>query len=254
MSISGNKLLNLVDAERDVRPYQVVGNALLERIRAGEFRASGKLPPERELAEAYEVGRAVIRDALVMLEVKGLIQSRQGSGIYITLKAYDSQPVVPSGKVAPAGGPLELLSARQLIESQIARQAAIHATDTDIERIEGAFALHNAAPDTQPRDELDQAFHVAIALATQNPELAVVVAQLWERRQHHTFWTGHNIRLNTFQHDERWAEDHNRIVDAIRRHDGDAAYVAMWQHIENVKQFFVDNATPQAGRRSLKRK
>ncbi|MBP2159160.1 MULTISPECIES: FadR/GntR family transcriptional regulator [Asticcacaulis] len=254
MPILGNKLLNLIDADKDARPYQIVGNALLERIRAGEFRASGKLPPERELAEAYDVGRAVIRDALVMLEVKGLIQSRQGSGIYITLKAYDSQPAVSSGKMAPAGGPLELLSARQLIESQIARQAAIHATETDIQRIEDAFALHNTAPDTQPRDELDRAFHIAIALATQNPELAVVVAQLWERRQHHTFWTGHNIRLNTFQHCERWAEDHHRIVEGIRRHDGDAAYVAMWQHIENVKQFFMGNATPQADRRGMKRK
>ena len=227
--------------DKDVRAYQGVGNSLLERIRSGEFRAMGKLPPERELAELYNVGRAVIRDALVMLEVKGLIQSRQGSGIYITRQAYEPEPSVAVEPVptqfwdnlTPAG-PFELLEARQWIESQIARQAALRATPDDIAAIEEAADDHRRARLGPAKENLDFVFHMTIAKATQNPEMVGVASFIWKRRENNPLWKV-LVRDNEYGVKDYWADDHARIVGAIRHRDGDAAFVAAWQHIENVK-------------------
>jgi GntR family uxuAB operon transcriptional repressor len=240
-----------IDTDKDVRAYQVVGNALLERIRAGEFRASGKLPPERELAEIYGVGRAVIRDALVMLEVKGLIQSRQGSGIYITRRAYQIEPnesanpahTQPWDNLPPAGR-FELLQARQWLESHMARLAATNATDDDLVTIEQAYDEHRRAYFGEPKESLDMIFHLSIARATHNPELVSLVNQLWLRRESNPVWKNVYVPAAEMQLRDRWVLDHGRLVDALRRRDGDAAYVAMWQHVENVKTFVMAMDSP----------
>ncbi len=243
MASSGDVFTAKGEPEKEVRAYQSVGNSLLDRIRTGEFRASGKLPTERELAEVYGVGRAVVRDALVMLEVKGLVQSRQGSGIYITRKAYEIDPAEeaeiktrPSWEALPTGGPFELISAQQWLQSHLARLAAIEVTEGDLLHIQQAYDDYCKAGFPDARESLELHLYMAIASATQNNELAVVVGQLWMRRNNDPFWKAANLRLYDAQNRERWVQDHARIVSAIRNHDGDGAYVAMWQHLENVKQ------------------
>jgi len=243
MASSGDTFTARPDADKEVRAYQSVGNSLLDRIRTGEFRATGKLPTERELAEVYGVGRAVVRDALVMLEVKGLVQSRQGSGIYITRKAYEIDPAEnaevrtrPAWETLPSGGPIELILAQQFLESHIARLAAIHVSDDDLILIQQAFDDYCKAGFTDARESLELHFHMAVAHATQNAELVVVVGQLWMRRDNNPFWKTARLRLHDAQNRDQWVQDHARLIVAIRSRDGDSAYVAMWQHIENVKQ------------------
>jgi GntR family uxuAB operon transcriptional repressor len=256
------------DTDKEVRAYQSVGNSLLDRIRTGEFRAIGKLPTERELAEVYGVGRAVIRDALVMLEVKGLVQSRQGSGIYITRKAYEIEPAAAAaaGKATqpwdnlPSSGPFELVSARQWLESHMARLAAVNATDDDVANIEQAYEDHRNATVPETREHLDMLFHMAIARATQNSELVVVIGQLWLRRESNPLWQRASFRLHDSQYILRLSEDYGRLVEAFRHRDGDAAYVAMWQQIENIKRLLAtsegfekaDGRAKPAPRRRLK--
>jgi GntR family uxuAB operon transcriptional repressor len=255
------------DVDKEVRAYQTIGNSLLDRIRTGEFRAIGKLPTERELAEVYGVGRAVIRDALVMLEVKGLVQSRQGSGIYITRKAYEIDPV-KSGDVKgsppwdkiPSAGPFELLLARQWLESHIARLAATQASDEDLILVQQAYDDYRKANFGEARDSLDVLFHMAVARATQNAELVVIVGQLWMRRDNNPFWKTATARIHDPQNRQQWDHDYRRLIEALRRRDGDGAYVAMWQHIEHLKLFlsssegFDDSqkAARPASRRKLK--
>ncbi len=232
--------------DTDQRTYQVVGNSLLERIQKGEFRLVGKLPPHRELAEAYGVGRAVIGDALVMLEVKGFIQSRHGSGIYITRRAYEVEalepvtvPTNPLWDNLPPAGPFEVLQARQWIESQVARLAAINATEQNLVAIEQAYNDHCETPPGAARENYDRIFHLALASATQNPELVGVVGHLWQRRDNNPLWQNVRSRDVDLLVRDRWVKDHGLILDAMRRRDGEGAYVAMWQHIENVKNLIL---------------
>ncbi|MDC7684605.1 FCD domain-containing protein [Asticcacaulis sp. BYS171W] len=237
--------------DRDRRFYQVIGESLSERIRAGEFSLGGRLPPERELAEAYNVGRTVIRDALVMLEVKGLVEIRQGSGIYVTRRAYEAvAPEDVTIEMRPPAGPFELLQARQWLESHMARLAALNATEADLAAIREACEDHRTAAWGEAKESMDIRFHMAIARAAQNSELTALVAQLWHRRDHNPMWRSLHGRIRDTTYRQRWVRDHEAIVAALTRRDPEAAYVAMWSHIENVKNFLMnaadveDDATP----------
>ncbi|EGF89402.1 uxu operon transcriptional regulator [Asticcacaulis biprosthecium C19] len=247
---------NNLRADKERRAYHDVGNDLIRRIRTGEFGSSGRLPTERDLAQWYEVGRTVIRDALVMLEVKGLVEPRQGSGIYITKRAYEAAPdaVRMETPSLPPAGPFELLQARQWLESHIARLAAVNATAEDMEIIEKAAHNHSRAHYGEPKENYDIQFHMAIAQATQNSELALLVSQLWHRRDDNPLWRSLNEHIKDAHYRDRWVNDHELIVEALRRRDGDAAFVAMWTHIENVKSFLLASNALDDTRPASKRK
>ncbi|MFT3996470.1 MAG: FCD domain-containing protein [Asticcacaulis sp.] len=224
---------------RERRFYQVIGEALAGRIAAGEFSLNGRLPPERELAESYNVSRAVVRDALVMLEVQGLVEVRQGSGVYVTRQAYAavSRDLDTAPDQRPPAGPFELLQARQWLESHMARLAAMNATDADLTAINDAFEDHSRAAWGEARESMDIRFHMAIARATQNSELAALVEGLWHRRDNNPMWRRLHDRIRDTTYRQRWVRDHEAVNLALQRRDPDAAYVAMWTHIENVKTF-----------------
>lgn len=253
---------NVRAGHKERRAYHYVGQDLIRRIRTGEFAHSGRLPPERDLAQWYEVGRTVIRDALVMLEVKDLVEPRQGSGIYITKRAYeatvpdDLRAEIPAlWEALPPAGPFELLQARQWLESHIARLAAVNATAEDMEIIERASDNHSRASYGEPKENYDIQFHMAIAHATQNSELALLVSQLWHRRDDNPLWRSLHGHIKDTHYRDRWTHDHDLIVEALRRRDGDAAFAAMWNHIENVKSFLLssnalDEAIPASKRKT----
>jgi GntR family uxuAB operon transcriptional repressor len=239
-------------AVRERRAYQDVGDHLIRRILDDEFASTGRLPTERDLAQWYEVGRTVIRDALIMLEVKGLVEPRQGSGIYITKRAYEAAVAEDVRADMPAAGPFELLQARQWLESHIARLAAHNAGPRDMEVIEKAYEDHRRARYGEPKENYDIRFHMAIAQATQNTELALLVSQLRHRRDNNPLWRSLHEHIKDTHYRDRWVHDHDLIVDALRRRDGEAAFVAMWNHIENVKAFLTASnalAEEPAGKR-----
>lgn len=91
-----------------------------------------RLPPEREIAERLNVTRTVVREALIMLEIKGLVEVRRGAGIYVLDSAADDEIEGAEVNHCNDAGPFELLQARQLLESNIAEFAALQATREDI--------------------------------------------------------------------------------------------------------------------------
>ena len=109
------------EAWKGERSYRELAEKVVELVREGEFPPGTRLPSERALAERFAVSRTAVREAIIALEVQGLVEVRMGSGIYIAAGANDGRPGVglPSGP-----GPIEALRARCLIESEIAAQAA----------------------------------------------------------------------------------------------------------------------------------
>jgi GntR family uxuAB operon transcriptional repressor len=245
VSVTRNYRVDMTTApDKDRRFYQTVGQALIERIMAGEFNAVERLPSERELAASYDVGRAVIRDALVMLEVKGIVEVRQGSGIYVTRRAWEAQALkltdIPPSQITevmPAAGPFELLQARQWLESHIARLAAANATELDLKAIAEAYEDHQRAPYGEVKEGMDVRFHLSIARATQNAEMVAVVQQLRKGRENNPLWTRLSERIRDPHYRDRWVKDHSNLLDALMRKDPEGAYVAMWNHIENVRAY-----------------
>ncbi|MFP1132423.1 FadR/GntR family transcriptional regulator [Asticcacaulis sp. W401b] len=234
--------------QRDLRAYQVIGQSLLQRIRSGEFHATGKLPTERELAEVYSVGRAVIRDALVMLEVKGLVQSRQGSGIYITKTAYaegwpERKEEFADHPLSEAPAPkwLDILHAQQCLESHIAKQAALAGADgLWLEDLIERLRLTASAPELH---RLNGQWHSALAQASRNTELLWLSQQMWERRAQASVAHLANDAPPFVALRNLCAGDHKRTLEAVRKGDSDRAYYAMWHHFENLKTLYKSETT-----------
>lgn len=222
------------------RPYQEVGALIRDLIVQTPYNPGDRLPPEREIAEMLDVTRTVVREALIMLEINGLVEVRRGAGIYV-LDCSAKEDVVESADSHHCNdaGPFELLQARQLLESNIAEFAALQATREDIIKMRQALQLEerelaSSAPGSS--ESGDMQFHLAIAEATHNSMLVELFRQSWQWRENNPMWIQLHRHLGDTHYRQEWLVDHKRILAALIKKDARAAKIAMWQHLENVKR------------------
>lgn len=212
------------------RLYRLIAEQLRTLIRTGEFAVGSRLPAERELAKQLGVSRPSVREALIALEVEQVIEVRTGSGIYV-LKPKARQPSRKKASVAE-WGPLELMRARELVESEVAALAARNAKKADIQLICNALQQmrDEVAQGKIPRDG-DEAFHNAIAQACGNDVLRDTIHGYWQAR-HGTL----SERLGDYFEDQKsWDAallEHAAVLDAIRARNAGAARSAMQRHLK----------------------
>lgn len=219
------------------RPYQEVGEMLRNMITQKQVAVGERLPPERELAQQLNVTRTLVREALIMLELEGLIEVRRGAGIYVINDTPVSRALAHSA--SNDAGPFEMLQARQLLESNIAEFAALQATREDIVKMRQALALEErelAQATVDQSEDGDRNFHLAIAEATHNSMLVELFKQSWQWREDNVMWSQLHRHLVDSDYRRQWLEDHKKILAALIKKDARAAKQAMWQHLENVKQ------------------
>jgi GntR family transcriptional repressor for pyruvate dehydrogenase complex len=118
------------------RLYRQIADQIRGLIRSGEFSAGARLPPERDLAKQLGVSRPSVREALIALEVEGLVEVRIGSGIYVLAPGGVGDLDAANDS---ASGPFELLRARYVIESECAALAAKSAKKSQVTAIEVAL-------------------------------------------------------------------------------------------------------------------
>src|SRR6516164_4645395 len=118
------------------RLYRQIADQIRGLIRSGEYAAGARLPPERDLAKQLGVSRPSVREALIALEVEGMVEVRIGSGIYVLAGGSEHPRTEPEA----AAGPFELLRARYVIESECAALAAKSAKKTQLQAIADALA------------------------------------------------------------------------------------------------------------------
>lgn len=211
------------------RLYSAVAGRIAERIAAGEFAVGQRLPSERDLATSYKVSRPTMREAIIALEVDGLIEVKQGSGIYVIAVN------LRNGKAGFAGvGPFELLEARRAVESEAAALAAARASEEDLAQIAALLErMSTLADDYVAAEVVDRQFHVQIARASQNSALLSAVESLWEARlqspqqkllseKAHTAGIGPRI------------EEHEAILEGLRARVPGRARNAMRDHLNRV--------------------
>jgi DNA-binding FadR family transcriptional regulator len=226
------------------RLYRQIADQIRELIRAGEFVAGARLPPERDLAKQLGVSRPSVREALIALEVEGLVEVRIGSGIYVLgpgVKAdagEDHGGALPDTAVHATAGPFELMRARYTIESECAALAAKSAKRSQVAAIEDALDAmqRDFESEKQPLDG-DRLFHLRIAEATGNGALVAVVKMLWEERmgplyqrlEHHYdtpgLWTAAMA-------------EHRAVLKAIAEHDVAGSRAAMQRHLNKAYKRF----------------
>lgn len=217
------------------RLYRQIADQIRALIRSHEFPAGARLPPERDLARQLGVSRPSVREALIALEVEGLVEVRIGSGIYV-LGAGAAEQGAP---VQAATGPFELLRARWVIESECAALAARHAKRAQIDTIAGALRQMEAMANGEHRQPLaaDRLFHLRIAEATGNGALVAVVKMLWDERTGPLF-----TRLeHHYDSPDQWARaiaEHGMVLEAIGKRDPDGARAAMQRHLDKAYKRF----------------
>lgn len=145
------------------RLYEQVVARLREYVQAESLQTGDRLPPERDLADQLGVSRTSVRQAIVALEVQGLVEVRHGGGTFLLRDRLDAEPLevmIDRRQRLP-----DVLDARDALETKLAALAAVRRTDNDLTEIDAALA---AMSDAVHRGELgvteDQRFHAASPL------------------------------------------------------------------------------------------
>lgn len=214
------------------RAYVRLAAQIHALVAQGEFAVGKRLPAERALAERFDVSRTALREAIIALELQGVVEVRGGSGIYVC------EPKPGVARLPPAreagAGPFELLRARCLIESEVAALAATTRTDADLDRIfEALTTMREQMTDKVANQEADRRFHLLIAQSTGNSVLLATVTSMWDQAQG-PIWE--KIEQHFHSQDLRQAsqQDHQRIFSALVARDAQAARLAMRAHLERV--------------------
>jgi DNA-binding FadR family transcriptional regulator len=211
------------------RLYRQIADQIRGLIRSGEFTAGSRLPPERDLAKQLGVSRPSVREALIALEVEGLVEVRIGSGIYVL--AGNGKPAELPAEVDAPAGPFELLRARYVIESECAALAAKSAKKPQVHAMEEALAeMEREHAEGRPALSGDRLFHLRIAEATGNGALVHVIKTLWDER------TGPLYKQLEDHYDtpglwETAMAEHRAVLKAITARDAAGAKAAMQRHL-----------------------
>jgi GntR family transcriptional repressor for pyruvate dehydrogenase complex len=207
------------------RLYEQVADQISTWITENGLVPGDRLPPERELAQRLGVSRATLSQALVALEVIGVVVVRHGDGTVLTERARTA-PVIEAIR-AHADRLPEIIEARDALESKLAALAASRRTDADLTAIRSAL-------DAMERDivaggrgvEGDEAFHGAVTAAARSELLAQMMTAIHDLIR--------ETRLESLSQPGRPRESlagHRKVADAIAAGDPEAATQAMHEHV-----------------------
>ncbi len=214
------------------RLYQRIVEQIESRILEGNLKIGDQLPSERELAEQFAVSRIAVREAVKALREKGLVEIKPGRGTFIT---NGTQSVVQRSfgmlmKFGPGDGSSSLVEVREILEPEIAALAATRIADEQIAAMTEAVRIMDTALDNvDVFVEADLDFHLALAQATQNPIIPIlmnsIIDLLRTQRKRIALVNGGL---------QRGQSHHKKILEAVIRRDSKAARQAMQRHLQQV--------------------
>ncbi len=212
---------------------QEIQETIEEAILNKTFKPGQKLPTENEMCDMFGVSRTALREALQMLSARGLIAVRKGSGIYV--EKFD-----PSHVTKPMRLFLELnfdkdyvkhiIEVRKMLEPDIVRLAARNRTDTDLLKMEKTLEDLGECSETDFEKEglIDRDFHLAIANASGNPMIPLIVGPIFNIMP--------KIRMLVYatveQVQNTVLRDHSRIFEKIKAQDEHGAFREMSAHLQ----------------------
>lgn len=214
------------------RVHRHVVKTLAQRILDGAFVPGAVLPSEPELRGMFNVSRSAVREAIKVLDSKGLVATRPRIGTVVREREYwnllDPDLLAWSMELEPSAElVLSLIEARQVIEPAAARFAAMRATATEIAPMEEAFRamrLHKQMQDFDAFNRADIKFHTALLRASRN----IVFQQL-----SNTIGAAlaYSFRLTIARAREPGASLslHGEVIDRIRMRDSEGAFAMMTQ-------------------------
>lgn len=221
---------------------ELIADKLQTMILQREYELNERLPSERDLAKQLNVSRNVVREAIKLLQERGMVKVQSGSGVYISAQEAEtiSRSVglyVQRQNVSVA----QVFEVRWILETENARLAAQRATPHDLHLLEACLSRSkDAIEDPSSFTSLDIEFHRLLAVSTGNPVLPLLLDTIVDTLSDHIKRTSNlpGAQENALRH-------HAAIFDAVRRHNPEEAKAAMVAHLESSK-VWLSRVIPEA--------
>jgi GntR family transcriptional repressor for pyruvate dehydrogenase complex len=232
--INGNSTFEsttIAPLEREQRLYERVVDKVLELISSGAWKPGYRLPPERELSEAFAVSRTVVREAVKALEARGILESTTGSGVSVRRADFNivSQSLETYMQLANRDDfEIRLNEVRLVLEVEMVALAAGRITPqqrTELRQI--CRQMRDGKNSAKQMAELDFRLHVTLAESTQNELFKVLLAPLISQLREQIILTWEDFPRPL----EEVFDQHEAIVAAVENGDADAARQAMTRHL-----------------------
>lgn len=223
---------------------EMVARRILDMVKAGTLKPGDQLPTERDLAQSLNVSRPSVREAIRGLAILGVVRTVQGGGAYIS--DLDAEALLGPIQFFLSLQDLnvsELYDARSLIESDVARRAAINMDGASLARLEAILAAQSKCLDNPDAFRAsDYAFHELIWIGSGNAFLKRI---------------GESLNVIGLEFRKRASEspavlrqsyaDHQVLVAALKARDADAAAKAAEQHMHNVYRVTIEQPDMKKG-------
>ncbi|GIH15800.1 FadR/GntR family transcriptional regulator [Rugosimonospora africana] len=216
--------------------------AILARVGAGEWALGHKLPGETTLAVTLGVGRSTVREAIRELAGRGVLESRQGAGVFV----QSTQPVEVWPTVMRRAGIAEVIEGRIAIESEAARLAADRRTPADLRAMRSLLRERERAARQAGNEgyvDADTAFHRAVVAAAHNSVLTELFQAFVPRVRGAML---DMLRLAPAHRGRADHEAHAAIVEAIRDRLPEDAATLSRAHLAAMRDRVVGRPAPEA--------
>ena len=227
---------------RPLRPQRNLSAELVERlteeITEGRLRPGERLPTEAEMIRLFGVSRTVVREAIAAMRAVGLVESRQGAGVFVARDLMARPFLIDPNGLMSIAGVVQVMELRMGVEIEAAGLAARRRTPAQLTKIQRTLRdFDRAVAKGDAAVDADFAFHCAIAEATRNPYFASFLEFLGNHiipRQ--------SIRVGLWDaatqraYLSRVLSEHQGIAAAIGGQDSEAARETMRQHLEHGRE------------------
>mgnify|MGYP000280096458 CR=1 FL=1 len=214
-------------AQKDL--HEEIVEKIQDMIAKGTLAPGTQLPPERDLAEVFQVSRITLREAIHVLEMRGLVTRKQGRGTFIKEMpgAMISESIQRFYNFTDCSF-REVVILRSILEPQVARMAAQNATDEELEQLrELAENINQCGDDRDRMAAYDSKFHELLAAASKHTLIHAIMSGV------------HKIIMNSIREemeytprDRRVEDQHRKICEAVCSRDPEKAHAAMQSHMK----------------------
>jgi GntR family transcriptional repressor for pyruvate dehydrogenase complex len=225
-----NQFLKVVLQMTGTRLTKKVEYKIRQIIAEGHLKISDRLPPERELAEAMNVSRHTLREAIKSLESSGLLKSRPGSGTFV-FGEQESLILEPNSNIFPESPRMtDIFQFRWAVEPNICVLAISGATKTGLKAIKENLELQEKAlkaNDTELWAKADLDYHLRLAELTGN----ILITTVMKNLSHCIAICVDNSHLNPARI-KLYYEGHQKIYQSIVNRDPKGAFFHMEEHLK----------------------
>ena len=217
--------------EREPRLYEKVVDKVLDLISSGAWKPGFRLPPERELSEAFGVSRTVVREAVKALEARGVLESIPGGGVSVRLADYNmvSRSLQTYMQLSNrVDFEIRLNEVRRVLEVEMVALAAARRTPEQLAQLhEICQQMRVKGHSAKQMAELDFRLHVTLAEATQNDLFKVLLTPVIHQLRDQIVLTWEDFPRPV----DLVFEQHEAIVTAVEKGDPEAGRQAMIKHL-----------------------